>query len=131
MRGLTVSHQARDRWTDECIVSHLHKWAVRQSECGFNAAKANRIADQELFPLQKILESRGPGSLLKLLPLTRDKNANVRLIAAGFAFQAAPSECRRVLEDLIAGRGMVAILAWATLAQMYPDNPPDAKLLLD
>ena len=103
-------------WTDEALVEYFRKWAIRQSQCGFNAIAHNRIDQERLVPSCNVLAARGKESLSKLLRLTEDGNAHVQLTAAIFAFEADPNQCRKVLKSLLPQPGWVGIAALVWLA---------------
>jgi hypothetical protein len=108
-------------WTDEALIEYFRDWAIKQSQCGFNAAKHNRIDQENLVPSCNVLASRGTPSLRKLLELTADSNAHVRLVAAIFGFEADPDQCSKVLKSLLGEPGWVGIAALAWLVDKDPE----------
>jgi hypothetical protein len=116
-------------WSDDQIVQHMRKWAMKYSNCGFNTIRANGIMDRELRPSYEALKSRGNLALRKLLPLLEDENSTVRWVAAGFAYDVEPTTCRRVLEQVMQDGGIAALMAWTTLAERNLGAPPRPPLL--
>ncbi len=126
MRG-----ESRTCWTDDQLVQHIRKWALEQSNCGFEPECLNQINDKELVPCRDVLVSRGAEALLKLLPLLEDDNPFARLNAASFAFEVAPSECRGALEGLLRWDGLLPLFALAVWSHHEPQTAPDPATLLD
>jgi hypothetical protein len=122
--------ETRSDWVDDRLVEDFRKWAIEQSKCGFEPECANRIDNEELTPCRDILAARGLSALRKLLPLLKDDDPNVRLNAAGFAFDADPAACRSVLEALIKQRGITALFAWAVWSHHDPQTAPDPNSFL-
>ena len=108
-------------WSDEQLVEYLRHWATEQGNCGLDGYAANRLSERYISPAAAILKQRGDRSLAKLLSLLRDGNQNVRLMAAGIAYDLDTDACRRTLEELMKSSGMVQILTWATLS--YKEGP--------
>jgi hypothetical protein len=129
-----MSDQLNADWSDERIVGYIRHWAIEHGKCGLDSYSADRINRRYVFPAGKILADRGPGSLAKLLPLLDDIDPDVRLMAAGIAYDADKDACRRTLEELMKSSGIVRILAWATLSHKegpgtipYPSMSRDSE----
>jgi hypothetical protein len=108
-------------WSDDALVEYFRKWAVKQSRCGFNVDEHNRIDQEKLVPSRDMLAARGEVALSKLLRLTADDNAHVRLEAAIFAFEADPRLCRKVLTSLLSQSGPVRLTALVWLIHRDPE----------
>ncbi len=115
-----------EEYTDEALVRYFQEWTVKQSKVGLNYVAYNRIDRDNLIPSRDILARRGPASLAKLLSLTDDADANVRLHAAIFAFDADPDRCRQMLENLVPEPDLVGLRAMAWLG--YKDSPYAAEV---
>lgn len=116
-----MTTEALSDWTDEALVAYFRKWAISQSQCGFNATKHNRIDRERLVPSRNVLAARGKQSLSKLLRLTEDGNPHVRLEAAIFGFAADQDRCRKVLKSLLSETGGVGVVALVWLAHKDPE----------
>jgi hypothetical protein len=125
-----MTEQLSDDWSDEQIVDYIRHWGIEHWKCGRDGYAANRINEQHIFPAGEILSRRGRGSLMKLLPLLKDNNPNVRLAAASLAYDVATPASREALEELVKTLDMAGILAWATLTiKEGPDAVPDLGAL--
>jgi hypothetical protein len=127
-----MTTEALSDWTDEALVAYFRKWAISQSQCGFNATKHNRIDRERLVPSRNVLAARGKQSLSKLLWLTEDDNPHVRLEAAIFGFAADQDRCRKVLrffadqaakvlKSPLSETGGVGVVALVWLAHKDPE----------
>jgi hypothetical protein len=112
-----VKREISSNWTDEELVEYFRESAIDRSRCGFNAVAGNRVLDQQLVPCYQTLAERGALALRKLLMLTKDDDANVRLEAATFAYDTDPATCRRTLEELMRKLRPVGLRAVVTLLQ--------------
>lgn len=112
-------------WSDAELVDYIRHWAIERSKCGLDVETYNWIIAEHLSPAEKILEGRGPGSVAKALPLLTDDNPEVRLVAAGFAYQIDPPRCLDVLMDLMKTPSLIGIAAymalWVTDRAATPD----------
>jgi hypothetical protein len=119
-----VKAKPKSEWSDQDLVEHIKRWSIKQSTLGFNYARRDWITENELIPCHKILAMRGKGSLLRLLPLTEHEDRNVCLVAAAYAYDAAPGLCRRVLRKLMEKKDATALFAWSVLAEKDPEAAP-------
>jgi hypothetical protein len=119
-----MTESPNSTWTDDQIIQCIHHWAVEAGNVGLDADRYNEINDKYFVPCAEILKARGAASLAKLLPLLEDGNPEVRLTAAGIAYEADIPRCRKVLENLMKTPDRIGLLAWATVAAKEPGNAP-------
>jgi Domain of unknown function (DUF2019) len=120
-----MTDKPSDDWSDERLVERLKSAAIEQFDCSLDMERANRIDSKEIVPCADLLASRGPEAVRKLLPLLRDENPNVRLIAASCTFDLDPIVCRQVLHDLVRAGGILRLFAWAVWSRHDPGTAPD------
>ena len=131
MRGDPVKREISSDWTEEELVDYFKESAIDRSKCGFNAAAGNRILDQQLVPCYQALAVRGAPAMRKLLALTNDNNAHVRLEAAVFSYDSDPAICRRTLQELMRRLRPVGLRAVIALLQKDPEFSAEFELLAE
>jgi len=85
--------------SDSEIVQYFRDAALERAKCGFNWRAGNRVLENKLAPAYEALAARGPAPVHKLLQLTKDENARVRLEAAVFAYDIASAVSRTTLQE--------------------------------
>jgi len=104
--------------TDESLARAYSSAAAGHYEATKKGDDKAAIREYELLAgAYRELRHRGPQALDVLVPLFTDANQGVRMWAAAHGLMFAPEAAERVLSELAAGRGIVALNAQMTLKE--------------